>query len=128
MLVPKENGKLRLVIDYRQLNKQTVNSCWPLPSVEQIFAFLEGSCFFSTIDMSWGFYELPSETSYQDYTALSTPFGSFKGLVMRMGLTGGPPVFQSLMEEVLVGLRWKSTIPYLDDCIIFSRTAEEHIE
>ena len=31
-------------------------------------------------------------------------------------------------EKVLVGLTWKSTIPYLDDCIIFSRTAEEHIE
>ena len=37
MLVPKKNGKLRLVIDYRQLNKQTVKSCWPLPSVEEIF-------------------------------------------------------------------------------------------
>ena len=44
-----------------------------------------------------------------------------------MGLTGSPPVFQSLMEKVLVGLTWKSTFPYLDDCIIFSRTAEEHI-
>ena len=45
-----------------------------------------------------------------------------------MGATGSPPVFRSLMEKVLVGLTWKSTIPYLDDCIIFSQTAEEHIE
>ena len=44
-----------------------------------------------------------------------------------MGLTGSPPVFQSLMEKFLVGLTWKSTIPYLDDCIIFFRTAEEHV-
>ena len=128
MLVLKKNGKLRLVIDYRQLNKQTVKSCWPIPSVEEIFDTLEGSCYFSTIDMSWGFYQLPLETNSQDYTAFSTPFGSFKWLVMPMGLTGSPPVFQSLMEKVLVGLTWKSTIPYLDDCIIFSRTAEEHIE
>ena len=128
MLVPKKNGKLRLVINYRQLNKQTVKSCWPLSSVEEIFDTLEGNCYFSTIDMSWGFYQLPLETGSQDYTAFSTPFGSFKWLVMPMGLTGSPPVFQSLMEKVLVGLTWKSTIPYLDDCIIFSRTAEEHIE
>ena len=127
MLVPKKNGKLRLVIDYRQLNKQTVKSCWPLPSVEN-FDNLEGSCYFSTIDMSWGFYQLPLETNSQEYTAFSTPFGSFKWLVMPMGLTGSPPVFQSLMEKVLVGLTCKSTIPYLYDCIIFSRTAEEHIE
>ena len=45
-----------------------------------------------------------------------------------MGLTGSPPVFQSLMEKVLVVLTWKSTFRYLDSCIIFSRTAEEHIE
>ena len=128
MLVPKKNGKPRLVIDYRQLNKQTVKSCWPMPSVENNFDTLEGSCYFSTIDMSWGFYQLPFETDSQDYTAFSTPFGSFKWLVMPMGLTGSPPVFQSLMEKVLVGLTWKSTIPYLDDCIIFSRTAEEHLE
>ena len=52
MLVPKKNGKLRLVIDYRQLIKQTVKSCWPLPSVEETFDTLEGSCYFSNIDMS----------------------------------------------------------------------------
>ena len=127
MMVPKKNGKLRLVIDYRQLNKQTIKSCRPLPSVEEIFDTLEGICYFSTIDMSWDFHQLPSETGSQDYTAFSPPCGSFKWLVMQMGLIGSPPVFQSLMEQVLVGLTWKSTIPYLDDCTIYSRTAEEHI-
>ena len=80
MLVPEKNVKLRLVIDYRQLNKQTVKSCCPLLSVEEIFDTLEGSCYFSTIDMSWGSYQLPLETSSQDYTAFSTPFGSSNGL------------------------------------------------
>ena len=58
MLVPKKNGKLRLVTDYRQLNQQTIKSCWPIPSIEEIFDTLEGSAFFSTIDMSWGFHQL----------------------------------------------------------------------
>ena len=49
---PKKNGKLWLVIDYRQLNKQTFKSCWPLPSVDEIFDTLERSCYFSTINMS----------------------------------------------------------------------------
>ena len=54
MVVPKKNGKLKLVIDHRQLNKQMVCSCWPLPSVGEIFDTLEGSFYFSTTDMSWG--------------------------------------------------------------------------
>ena len=73
-----------------------------------------------------GFLPAPFRKGSQDYTAFSTPFGSFKWLVMPMGLTRSPPVFPSPMEKVLVGLTWKSTIPYLDDCIIFSRTAKEH--
>ena len=43
MLVPKNNGKLRLVIDYNQLNKQTIKSTRPNPSIEEIFDRLEGS-------------------------------------------------------------------------------------
>ena len=126
MLVPKKNGKLRLVIDYRQLNKQTIKSSWPIPSIEEIFDTLEGSSF-STIDMSAGFYQVPMDTTSQNFTAFSTPFGSFKWLRMPMGLTGSPNTFQNLMENILVGLIWKSCVPYLDDCIIFSRTPEEHV-
>ena len=47
---------------------------------------------------------------------------------MTMGLTGSPNTFQSLMEHVLGGLTWKITVPILDDCIIFSKTPEEHIK
>ena len=127
MLVPKKNGKLRLVIDYRQLNNQTIKSCWPIPSIEEIFDTLEGSAFFSTIDMSWGFYQIPMDEKSQDYTAFSTPFGSFKWLRMPMGLSNSPPTFQSLMEIVLSKLIWKTVVPYLDDCIIFAATPDEHI-
>ena len=128
MLVPKKNGKLRLVIDYRQLNKQTIKSTWPIPSIEEIFDTLEGSAYFTFIDMSAGFYQVPMEESSQDYTAFSTPFGSFKWLRVPMGLTGSPPTFQCLVEKVLVGLTWKICVPYLDVIIIFSSTPEEHLE
>ena len=80
------------------------------------------------MDLSWGFYQLPMEPESQNYTAYSTPFESFKWLRMPMGLTGSPKIFQSLMEQVLAGLTWNVTVPYLDDCIIFSKTPEEHIE
>ena len=128
MLVPMKNGKLRLVIDYRQLNKQTIKSCWPIPSIEEIFGTLEGSEYFTTIDMSWDFYQFPMADGNQDFTDFSTPFESFKWLRMPMGLTGSPNVLQSLIEQILVGLTWKTTVPLLDDCIILSSTADKRIQ
>ena len=74
MLVPQKSGKLLPVIDYRQLNKQTVKSSWPIPSIEEIFDKLVGSSYFSTIDMSIGFYQVNMDKDSQDYTAFSTPF------------------------------------------------------
>ena len=62
-----------------------------------------------------------------DYTAFSTPFGSFKWLRMSMGLSNSPPTFQSVMEIVLPKLIWNTVVPYLDDCIIFAATPEEHL-
>ena len=64
----------------------------------------------------------------QDVTAFSTPLGSYKWLRMPIGLTGSPNTYRKLMELVLVDLRCKPTVPYLDDCIIFAATPEEHLE
>ena len=128
MLRPKQNGKLRLVLGYRKLNEQTINSCWPIPSIEEIFDTLQGSAYFTTIGMSWRFHQPPMEPESKNYSAFSTPFGSFKWLRMPTGLTGSPNTFQSLMEHVLVGLTWNITVPYVDDCISFSKIPEDHIK
>ena len=74
------------------------------------------------------FHQIRMEESSLNYTAFSTPFGYFKWLRMPMGLLGSPPTFQYLVENVLVGLTWKTSVPYLDGIIIFSSTTEEHLE
>ena len=77
--------------------------------------------------MSWGFYQLPMEPKSQNYTAFSTVFGSLKWLRIPMGLTNSPNTIQSLEKQILFGRMWNLTVFYLDDCIVFSKTPEEHI-
>ena len=80
MLVPKKNGKLRLVIDRRKLNEQTIKDCWPIPSIEEIFDTLQGIAYFTTIDMSWGVYQLPMEPKIkttQHLVQLSDPLNGY---------------------------------------------------
>ena len=127
--VPKNNGKLPLVIDSRKTDGETIKSCWPIPTIEEVFDTLQRSAYFTTIDMSWGFYQLPREPTNQSYTAFPTQhFGTFKRLRMPKRLTGRPNTFQGLMEHLFVGLIWSIPVPFLNDCIIFSKTPKEHIK
>ena len=68
------------------------------------------------------------EPNSRNYTAFGILFGSFKWLRTPMALTGSPNTSQGPMGHVLVRLTWNTTVPYLDDCIIFSKTPEEHIQ
>ena len=52
---------------------------------------------------------------------------SVKRLIMPMGQAGSPNTIQSLMEHVVSGITWKTCLPFLDDCIISSKTAEDNI-
>ena len=51
IVVPKGDGGKHLVIDYRALNKVTRKFTWPMPKVEDIFSKLNGSTYFTTLDL-----------------------------------------------------------------------------
>jgi hypothetical protein len=63
-----------------------------------------------------------------DKTTFVTRKGSFRFKVLAFGLRGSPSLFQRVMDLILSGLTWNSCLVYVDDIIIFSRTAETHIE
>ena len=57
--------------------------------------------------------------------AFNSPFGKYKYVKVPFGLAQAPAYFQELMTGILKDFNF--TITYLDDIIIFSRTAEEHL-
>lgn len=126
VLVRKKNGDLRMVVDYRKLNKLTKRDAIPLPRIEETFTLLSGSKWFSVLDLKSGYYQLEVEESDRPKTAFTTPFGNWQFRRLPQGLTNSPAMFQRTMEKVMAGLNLQEVIAFLDDLIIFSDTLEQH--
>lgn len=130
MFVPKPDGTLRMVLDYRDLNSQTVKDRYPLPRDHDLFDQLQmnGARFLSSLDLLYGYWQVLIHPDDIHKTAIRTPLGSYEYVVMPMGLTNAPATFQRMMESVLRPFLTDFCMVYLDDIIVYSRTEEEHVE
>ena len=126
VVVPKGDGGKRLCVDYRALNKITRTYIWPMPRIEHILAKLGKAKFFKTLDLRSGYHHIAIDEDSIKKTAFCTPFGKYEYLKVPFGLAQAPSYFQKLMNKVLNGLNF--AFAYLDDIIIFSETAEEHMK
>lgn len=127
VIVPKKDKSLRICVDYRELNKVTKKSAYPLPLVADVQNRLQGSVIFSTIDLMSGYWQIPIAESDIEKTAFSFghEFGLYEFLVMPFGLTGAPSTFQRLMNDLFRDVA--CVIVYMDDIIVFSKSYDKHI-
>ena len=124
LFVKKKDGSQRMVIDYRSLNKLTVKNKYPLPRIDDLLDRLHGAKYFSSIDLMSGYHQIRLHESDVPKTAFRTPAGLYEFLVLPFGLSNAPATFQTEMNRLLGHLSY--VIVYLDDILIFSRSAEEH--
>jgi transposase InsO family protein len=128
LLVKKKDGTPRLCVDFRALNQITKKERYPLPLIEDHLDRLGGYSFFTTLDLSSGFYQVPMSDESIEKTAFVTPDGHFEFTRMPFGLANAPAVFQRLMNAVLGDLRYEVALVYVDDIIIPSKTVREGLE
>ena len=135
MLVPKKTQEgeattdgMRVVCDLRRVNQITEKCEQPLPNITAALEALQGSAYFTTLDLRAGFHQIELNELSKPKTAFSTPFGKFQYRRMPMGLITSPSTFEMLVDCVLRGLPGEICQLYLDDIIIHSgRDVYEHI-
>lgn len=126
--VPKKDGGTRLCIDFRRLNAITIDDKMPLPRINDVIDRLQGSKYFSTLDVKWGYWHIEMDPDSVEKTAFVTHEGHYEWLVMPFGLKNAPATFQRILQRVLGSLLYKGAINYLDDIIIYSKTFTEHLD
>ena len=77
------------------------------------------------LDLQAGYQHIPLGKSSIPKTTFTLPFGKYEYIKIPFGLTQAPAYFQELMTGILKD--FNLTIAYIDNIIIFSRTAEEHL-
>ena len=97
ILVPKGGGGKCVVIDYRALNKVTWKFIWPMSRVEDIFLKLNGTEYFSTLDLHAGYHHILLEEDSIPKTAFTSPFGKYEYLKAPFELAQALAYFQELM-------------------------------
>ena len=124
--VKKKSGELRLVCDYRALNKITIPDKTPLPLISEAMDQVAGATIFSQIDLIGAYHQMRIQEVDIPKTAIRTRFGSYEWTVLCFGLTNAPAAFTRLLATLLQELNGECLVLFLDDLLIYSRSIEEH--
>ena len=129
ILVPKKTTdgkpKYRFCVDFRSLNAVTKFDPYPLPVFEETTSTLFGSRYFSVLDCYSGFWQVPIKEEHKERTGFTVPQGHYEFNRLPFGLSNSPSNFQRLMDIVLRNLVGTECWVFIDDVIVYSKSAEE---
>ncbi|GAU50475.1 hypothetical protein TSUD_409600 [Trifolium subterraneum] len=126
--VPKKDGKVRMCVDYRDLNKASPKDDFPLPHIDVLVDNTAKSKVFSFIDGFSGYNQIKMAVEDREKTTFITPWGTFCYKVMPFGLTNAGATYQRGMTTLFHDMMHKEIEVYVDDMIVKSGTEEEHVE
>ena len=124
VVVQKPNGKVRVCLDPRDLNKAIQREHYPMKTVEEVAAELSDAKVFSVLDPTSGFWHIKLDEASTQLLTFNTPFGRYQYLRMPFGINSAPEVFQKKMTQTFEDLSGVKTIA--DDILIWGKDEDEH--
>jgi len=127
--IKKKDSPLQLVQDYRALNSMAVKNKYPLPLISKLESQLRRARYFTKLDVCWGFNNVHIKPGDKWKAAFQTNQDLFEPLVMFFGMTSSLATFQTMINNIFQNLIVEGiVVVYLDDILIFTKTAEEHAQ
>ena len=130
LAVPKRDSAggmtgVRLVIDYRELNKISTQKMFPIPFVEDALNKLRGNQYYTSLDLMSGFHQLGLSACSIPKTAFTVNSRHLEFTVLPFGISQGPMVFQKIMDRIFRPSLDPALSIYIDDLILSSQNLSE---
>uniref|UniRef100_A0ABD2WZD5 RNA-directed DNA polymerase n=1 Tax=Trichogramma kaykai TaxID=54128 RepID=A0ABD2WZD5_9HYME len=128
VIVRKQDGSNRFCIDYRDLNKVTLQDQYPIPNMDGILDKLRKAKYLSKVDLKNAYHQIPMEEHSKPYTAFAVPgSGLWQYTRMPFGLCNAPRTFQRLIDSLFGPVDQPHIFGYLDDIIVATDSFDEHL-
>ena len=128
VMVIKPNEKWRTCIDFMNLNKACPKDSFSLPQIDQLVDAMAGHKLLSFMDMYFGYNQILMYEPDEEHTIFITDQGLDCYKAMPFGLKNAGATYQRLVNGVLKDLIGKSMEVYVDDMLVKSKMARDHIE
>ncbi|CAC5356578.1 unnamed protein product [Mytilus coruscus] len=114
--VIKPNGKIRICIDPRDLNKAILREHYPLKTVEEVISQMPNAKVFSKLDATSGFWHIQLDEPSSKLCTFNTPFGRYRFARLPFGINSVSKVFQKIVSEMVSDIEGAEAI--IDDILI----------
>ena len=128
VVVPKKEGKIRVCVDFRSLNKASPKDDFPLPHIDVLVDNAARSSTYSFMDGFSGYNQIKMAPEDKAKTTFVTPWGTYCYKVMPFGLKNTGATYQRAMVALFHDMMHKEIEVYVDDMIAKSKKGEDHIK
>ena len=126
-VLKRDKNSIRICGDFSvTVNPVSKLDRYPIPKIEDLFAKLSKGQYFSKLDLSQAYQQLPLEEDSKKYVVINTHQGLFRYTRLLFGISSAPGIFQRVIESILQGM--KGVVVYLDDILITGPSKEAHLK
>ncbi|WJZ92665.1 hypothetical protein VitviT2T_011649 [Vitis vinifera] len=125
--VPKKDGKVRVCVDFRDLNKASPKDDFPLPHIDMLVDSTAGHSMLSFMDGFSGYSQILMAPEDMEKTSFIIEWGTYCYRVMPFRLKNAGATYQRAATTLFHDMMHRDVEVYVDDMIVKSRGRLDHL-